>query len=212
MGKTSASNISKESEVPYGRIYDVLASLERKGLIKVVPEKTKKYLPANPQQLKEYINSRKNELDEIERKIEEYKSVYERHEKEPVEIVKGKNNFYKLIREMKKPQKYDYAIRYNFDLSPELMREAEFLIKKRGDFRTLGRIDEETEKNVRERRKISKNIKPIKNEGVAMAIIDDEEIMITLIKSNTIMLVRDKPFIKLMKELFLNYYKNSKSQ
>ena len=76
----------------------------------------------------------------------------------------------------------------------------------------MGRIDEETEKNVRERRKISKNIKPIKNEGVAMAIIDDEEIMITLIKSNTIMLVRDKPFIKLMKELFLNYYKNSKSQ
>ena len=59
---------------------------------------------------------------------------------------------------------------------------------------------------------INKNIKPIKNDGVAMAIIDDEELMITLIKSNTIMLVRDKPFIKIMKELFLNYYKNSKSQ
>lgn len=207
IGKSSASQISKESSVPYGRIYDILASLERKNLVKVVPEKTKKFVPSDPQQLKEYISLKKKELDEVEREIIEYKAVYERHEKEPIEIVKGKNNFYKLVREMKKPQKYEYNVKYEFDLNPEFMREAEFLIKKSGDFKTLGRIDSETEKNVRMWRTISKNIKAIENEGVALSIVDDEQIMITLIKSNTNLLIRDKPFIKLIKEFFLNYYK-----
>ena len=55
-------------------------------------------------------------------------------------------------------------------------------------------------------KKIDPNIKKIDNEGVAMSILDDEEIMIAMIKSNTIMLIKDKPFVKIMRVLFENYY------
>lgn len=53
---------------------------------------------------------------------------------------------------------------------------------------------------------IKKDIKKIENEGVAISIVDDEEILITLIKSNTIMLIRDKPFTKIMKKMFIATY------
>ena len=45
-GKLSANDLSGKSGVPYGRIYDVLESLKNKGLVVVVPEKTKKFIPA----------------------------------------------------------------------------------------------------------------------------------------------------------------------
>ena len=48
LGKAGASEISKESGVPYSRIYDVLASLEHKGLVKIIPEKGKKFIRATP--------------------------------------------------------------------------------------------------------------------------------------------------------------------
>jgi len=47
-GKSTAAELSKDSGVVYGRIYDVLASLESKGLIKIIPEKTKKFVPSDP--------------------------------------------------------------------------------------------------------------------------------------------------------------------
>ena len=36
--------------------------------------------------------------------------------------------------------------------------------------------------------------------------MDDEEVMIALIKSDTTLLIRDKPFAKLMKKMFLATY------
>jgi len=209
LGKTSAGHISKESGVPYGRIYNVLESLEEKGLVKVVPEKTKKYVPSDPSQLHDYVASRKQKLEEIEKKIKEYKTIYEEHGKEAVQVVTGKKNFYKIIRQMPKAQKYDYTIKYTFELHPEFIREAKRIKKQKIDYRVLGRIDPETEKNIREWKKIAPNIKPIKNEGIAMSLVDGKELMIAMIKSNTIMLVKDKPFIDLMEELFLNYYDNN---
>ncbi|MEK6927420.1 MAG: helix-turn-helix domain-containing protein [Nanoarchaeota archaeon] len=209
LGKVTSSVVSAESGVSYGRIYNVLASLESKGLVKTIPEKTKKFIPADPKQLHDFILSKKQALEEAEKKILEYKKIYESSEKESVSIVKGKNNFYRLIREMKKPEKYEYDIKYNFESHPEFMREADFLINKKGSFKCLGRIDKETEKNVHEWKKVSKNIKQIENDGIAMAVIDDFETMITLINSNTILLIRDKAFAKIMKKMFEATYEKA---
>jgi len=209
LGKSTASEICKESGVPYGRIYDVLASLEGKGLVKVLPEKTKSYVPSDPKSLHDYIQKRKEQLDEIEKQVKEFKSLYEEYAEEPVQIAKGKKNFYRIFRQLHKPDKTSYSLKYTFELHPEFIREVKRLKKKGADYRALGRIDEETKQGVEEWKKITPNIKPIENEGVAISIVDDKEIMIALIKSNVIMLIKDKPFIKIMKTLFLNYYEQS---
>jgi len=195
--------------VPYGRIYDILASLEEKGLVRTVPEKTKKYVASDPEKLHTIIDSKIKSLMEIDTKVKELKKVYEENEKEPVAVVKGKGNFYKIAKEIKEAEKYEYNIKYNFELHHEFIRGANDKITNRIEHKNIGRIDKETEKAIKEWKTIHKEIKPIENEGVAMSIVDDEEVMIALIKSNTTMLIRDKAFAKIMKQLFIKYYMNT---
>jgi sugar-specific transcriptional regulator TrmB len=206
LGKTTAGHICKESQVPYGRIYNVLESLEEKGLIKVIPEDTKKYIPSDPEKLHEIIDTRIKSLMEIDNKVKELKKIYEEHDVEPVILAKGKSNFYKIVKELKESEKYEYNIKYSFEVNPTWIRKTKEKSLKGVENKSLGRFDSETKKAIKEWKIIQKEIKPIKNEGVALSIIDDEEVMIGLIKSNTTMLIRDKAFAKVMRQLFVKYY------
>lgn len=209
LGKTSAGRLAKESSVPYGRIYTVLASLEEKGLVTVLPEKTKLYVPASPEALSDYIQKRKNDLEEVEQKIKEYKTLYDTHGGEAVQVAKGKHNFHALARQMNPAKKYSYSIKYLFERSPVHVQKSKASVKKGIDKKTLGRYDEETKKDYDFWKKIVKNQKPIENEGVLMAIRDDQTVLLGLIKSNTTLFINDAPFAKLMKTLFDNYYENN---
>ncbi len=210
LGKAGASEISKESGVPYSRIYDVLASLEHKGLVKIIPEKGKKFTPGDPSSLKKLIDEKKQSLDALDKDIERLKIMYEKAEKEPVEMAMGKKNFYKIEQEMPKPKKCEYNIKYTSEYQPVWAREEKVYLKKGIDIRGLARTDSETLPNIQKWLKVNKKIKQIENDGVAISIRDDSAIMLTLIKSNVTMLIRDKPFIALMKELFLKYYESAK--
>lgn len=48
------------------------------------------------------------------------------------------------------------------------------------------------------------------NEGVAMSIIDEKEVMICLINSNATLLLRDQAFAKVMKKCFKKHTKQQK--
>jgi sugar-specific transcriptional regulator TrmB len=209
LGKLTAANISKESQVPYGRIYTVLASLEEKGLIKTIPEETKKYVPSDPEKLHEIIDTRIKSLMDIDNKVKELKKIYEEHDIEPVLIAKGKSNFYKVSKETKKPQKSNYTIKYSFEPNPIWMRDTKERIKAGVEVKHIGSFNKDTEKAIKEWKTVIKEIKPIDNDGIAMSIIDDEEVMIGLIKSNVTMLIRDRAFAKIMRQLFIKYYMNT---
>lgn len=209
LGKASSSQVSKDSGVSYSRIYDVLASLENKGFVKVIPEKSKKFIPSDPQILREKVLEKKKALDELEKEIENLKQIYAQKEVDIVQVAQGQRNFYKLEREMHTAQNYEYDINYTSEYRPVWVREQNELTKKGVDVKTLARFDEETKVNIEKWKEIGKQILPILNEGVAVSIRDDKEILIALIKSNTILLVRDVPFVKLMKELFSKYHANA---
>ncbi len=209
LGKAGASQISKDSGVSYSRIYDVLASLEHKGLVKVIPEASKKFIPSDPKILKEKVLEKKKALEELEKELENLKQLYELKEGEVVQVAQGQRNFYKLEAEMPVAQEYEYDIKFSSEYRPVFVREAKEVIKKGVDFKNLVKYDEETEKNVNNWLKISKNIRKIENEGVAISIRDDKSILIALIKSNTILLIKDSPFVKIMKTLFSNYYERT---
>ncbi|MHA2102638.1 MAG: TrmB family transcriptional regulator [Candidatus Hodarchaeales archaeon] len=66
MGLSTAKEISDESEVPFGRIYDVLGSLEDKGLIERQDSRPKKYLANEPKIIMKNLLAIKNqELDQL---------------------------------------------------------------------------------------------------------------------------------------------------
>ncbi len=205
-GALTAANCAKQSQVPYGRIYTVLDSLERKGLIKILPEQTKKFVPSDPQELDELITKKKDSLDALKQKIKAYKTLYHERKPEAIQISYDRHNFHKLVAQMKKAEHYSYSIKYAFATDPAFMRDVKELTAQKVDYRALGRIDKETAPSVKKWHTITTHIRHIPNEGVAVSIIDDEEMLISCITTNTMMLIKDKPLIKLMKELFLRYY------
>jgi len=61
-GALTASQISEYSEVPYSKIYEVLASLEKKGWIKAERGRPSKYYPKSPSEALEVARLRLEEM------------------------------------------------------------------------------------------------------------------------------------------------------
>jgi sugar-specific transcriptional regulator TrmB len=207
--KSGASEISRSSGVPYGRIYTVLESLEEKNLIKCIAGEKKQYAASDPENLHTIIDTRIKKLMEIDSQIKELKKIYEDKNEEKILLFKGRKNLHKALEETKAPKEYKYLILYKYDTNPEILREIKDTIKSKVELKILGRIDNETSPNVKEFKTINKEIKPIKNEGVTLEIVDDTEVMINLIKSDTALFIKDEAFAKIMKQLFIKYYMNT---
>ena len=212
MGKASAFQISQDSEVPYGRIYDTLYSLASKGLVVVVPEESKKFALGNPEVMNEMLNQREKELGRAREEIKELKQVYKELGEEPIEIVKGKRNFFRLIKKLPKANKYAYSFKFALDTSPELIRHDKERIAKGVDGRALASSNQAINDNIREW--ISKSpkasIKRFDFDKVACEIVDDKITWFALVESNITFIVRDENFVKLMRELFKTAWKQSK--
>ncbi len=206
LGKAGASDISRESGVPYGRIYDVLDTLIAKNLVKLIPEKAKRYTLSGPEVLRELIDKQKAQLDTLRKEAEEIKQEYEGEE--VVFIAKGKRNFYKLTHALPDPKKTDFRIKYTVEWQPTWARNEKENLNKGFDVRNLVRSDKDTMDNIRKYFNFDKRIKmrSFKNSGVAAEICDDYA-WFALIKSNTLVVIKDKPFIELMQQLFKDAWK-----
>jgi HTH-type transcriptional regulator, sugar sensing transcriptional regulator len=204
LGKSSSVQISQDSDVPYGRVYDILNSLVNKKLVKIIPEKSKKFAPADPRILDELLKKKFEELQGIKQKVEKLKEDYSQKDEETVWVVKGKRNFYRAIGSLPE-DKNQLAIRYTAELNPKWIRNM-----KKINSKNLVRVDSETIDNISAWKKHHPKLelRKIKNTGVAIDIRDNY-CWVALIKSNTLLVIKDKAFIDLMKTLFLNTYKNA---
>lgn len=210
LGKATASEISRESGVPYGRIYDTLNSLVSRGLVSIIPEKSKKFVAAPPEIFESLLNKRIEEMNELKETIKHMKTIYTTTE-EPVEIAKGRRNFYKIIKKMPKTKQYAYTIKYTAETKPEWIRDWRNLIKKNIDARVLVRYDENTRHNTEKWKKLVPGIKQKKFDidNIAGEIIDDKAVFFALIESNVTILIRDQAFAKLMRKFYESVWEKS---
>jgi len=209
LGKTGSGDLSRESGVSYSKIYNVLDSLINKGLVDVIPEKTKKFVPSDPEALVKLIEEKQKKLEQAKEKAREMKQFYDVKEKNPVSMGLGRKGFYKIVKQLDKTKDFSYSVKWTSEYRDDWYGSHKAKIEKGKDLKILTRYDDETKKDARKYLKINKNIRAFENEGVAMDIRDDEEVMIALIKSNVTLLVKDEPFAKIMKKMFLETYKNA---
>jgi sugar-specific transcriptional regulator TrmB len=207
-GKLSAGQVSAKANVPYGKVYNILNSLINKGLARIIPEKTKQFVPCDPESLIKFIEKKEKKLEKAKEKAKELKKFYG-EEKNPVTMDFGVSGFHRLVKEIDTFHKYDYTIKWSSELRPEWIRSTEKGHKLKADIKTLSRYDEETKKKVDEWLKVQPNIRKFDNEGVAIAIADDKQVLISLIKSNVTLLINNPEFTKIMRQLFLEAYKNA---
>lgn len=208
-GNLSASDISKMSKVPYSRIYDVLSSLEQKGFVRIIPEKTKKFAPADPKQLSEILEKKQESISNLKEEIKKLSQLYEIKEKNPILVGYGKPAFYKILKEMSQPKKFDYNVKWSSEYRPEWEAKYKEEVKKGIDNRVLCRYDKETALNIHQWIKAGrKKIKKFENRGAVISMVDNET-LITLINQNCTLLIRDSAFSDIMSRLFLGAYHNA---
>ncbi len=203
-GKASAPAISRDSGVPYGRIYDTLDSLVNKGLAVVVPEKTKKFSPADPAELGKLLTRKEKELQKLRQSISQLKKIYKEAKEEPVEIVKGKRNFYKIIRKLPVSKKSSYMFKFTGEFVPRFVNHTEVHLRSGVDVRHFVKYDSETRKTFEKWKAKFPDLKMKKFEfdKVAGRIVDEELVWFALVESNVNIIIRDSNFARLMKKLF----------
>ena len=105
MGATTARQISKDSNVPYSKIYEVLNSLEKKGWIRIQAGRPKRYYAKAPVESLELTKLRlQNTMKTWQKSFsEELQPIYDRiemGEKPDVWIFRGESNAIAKLKEM----------------------------------------------------------------------------------------------------------------
>ncbi|MAG45286.1 MAG: hypothetical protein CMH63_00750 [Nanoarchaeota archaeon] len=97
LGEAKVSQILQKSELNSGRIYDVLNSLENKGLVsEITKKKIKLFIPSPPERILDYLNKKENQIEKDKKEItkimphlsEKFKQI---KQKTNVEVFLGTN-------------------------------------------------------------------------------------------------------------------------
>jgi len=208
-GSCTASILAKESNVPYGRIYDVLNNLEKKCLIRIIPDKTKKYTIANSEFFTKLVQTKIEQLIGLKKEISEIQKINEEKIGEVVELGRGREGFLQIVKDKPEPEHTMFTLRsdaaYKSQWEASLKRYRKDKVKTKA---LIGRQNDTLE-NIKKVKKIHPNIKHFESSDVGFQVIDEKEVIICLDKSNVTLRIKDEPLANLMKKLFLLAYDNS---
>lgn len=106
-GELSAGAVSKQTSIPYSKVYSVLENLERKGWVELGSGRPKLYYPRSPSEaMRAEITKQENKMRELETLIvSELQPAYEKREireKPEIWIIRGEENISAKIREILK--------------------------------------------------------------------------------------------------------------
>lgn len=104
-GKLTASEVSRESQIPYSKVYDVLSSLEKKGWIQSEHARPIRYYPKPPGEAVETAQLKlRHELEfGVKTILRELQPIYEREERRErpdLWIVRGEFNILARIQDV----------------------------------------------------------------------------------------------------------------
>jgi len=105
-GKSTTTNLTKETGIHRTYIYDILEKLKEKGLVSQIKEEGKQYFMAtDPSRLKDYLNEKLGIVEKILPELNELKKS--NSEETTVEVFKGKEGIKLILNDMVKEGK-DY--------------------------------------------------------------------------------------------------------
>ena len=146
MGTSKAGSISKASEVPQSKIYEVLEQLMNKQLVEVFEGRPKEYRAAEPEvALKNLLEEKVRDIETIKEKVESIGSFLKPTKKDEVSggvwIIKGekfKEFFNKTAEMMDRSEQYVYAITRDFSRSASMAESLRRCIKRGVKVRVIG--------------------------------------------------------------------------
>ncbi|MCD6092538.1 MAG: TrmB family transcriptional regulator [Candidatus Aenigmarchaeota archaeon] len=115
-----ATELSKLSEVPRARIYDILSTLARKGWVNILEGTPTKYTSSNFNIIKKKVEEKENKLKKSKTVILEEIEAYSKGDEEVMseaaqELILGKENVMKVITNLIQTSKSEIVINYFSD-------------------------------------------------------------------------------------------------
>lgn len=223
LGATGAVELARKSGVPFGKIYDVLYSLELKGFVKVVLGKPKSFSPANPSLVMEMLAKKKeDELISFKKELKDAEKELSKLSpgtKNPaVSIIRGEPNIkHARITEVIEAEK-EYCGIISPDIStgpiPGLDKFLKEKIKKGVVFRWIENpADEATKNKIKAKIRAGAQIRLGKQTGYNLAIVDNKKLRLELndpAQGRVSILVENPNLAKELKEFFDDKWRHSK--
>lgn len=191
IGLSTSSIVSKESKVPYGRIYSVLSSLESKGFIKTYSGRPKRFLAIEPRViLNKFIDKKLLEIEAIQKEndkfIQELEGLSKKEKTEPLEVVniiEGRKNYLNLSVKLHKKAHKEWRTIHRLPIyQPHL--QSYYEAARRGvKIRILTHITEENQENLRIWKKLNVSIRNLKRIPSTFTAIDDTDVILRLSES-----------------------------
>lgn len=101
LGSAFVTEIAKKTNVHRVNIYDVLESLQEKGLVASVIKINKKiFSPANPEELKKLLIKKEEELKQTEQELSELSNIFKKTVKREVQLFKGKLGLKTVLKDV----------------------------------------------------------------------------------------------------------------
>lgn len=145
-GPAKAGSISKQSDVPQSKIYEVLDQLADKQLVEVFDGRPKEFKAAEPEMaIKNMLEEKVREIDSLKAKIEEMSTFLKPIKKEEtlggIWSIKGekyKEFFNKASEMLRRADQYVYAITRDFSRTSLLSEEVKKSIRRGVKVRVIG--------------------------------------------------------------------------
>lgn len=221
MGKTTAYRLSENSEVPFGRVYEILESLENKGLVTLESKDPKKYEAVNPEiGLRALLNEKGKEWKEEKEELEDFIDSLEYKEKEVEEVkfVKSKEVYYKKLEQLVKNAKEEILSVVGGLGAAESTRAEEYerkFVEGGGSVKMMVTVTQENRQRVKRAQDIGIDLKDSPFEGIRLHVVDEEKTLIAVNKPSMIferaaLIVEDEDFSRSVKRMFNSVWEKQK--
>lgn len=214
-GSLKVSQITKESSVPNGQIYNTLDSLEEKSLINLIPDKIKKYQSKSIKYIKDLLEEKQKELNNLNKELDQLKEIESQRTNNEILIARGKKGFHKMILEWNSMKlgssPYIYEIKWNADVADKNIQKIANNAKKKGKIKKVLYDYNASKENIKTWEKIAPDYNFIEAEGIAMSITSTST-LISILDLNSTLLIKSKTFSNTMAKLFEGYFENFNSK
>lgn len=188
IGLSTSSVISKKSNVPYGRIYSVLSSLESKGFVKIYQGAPKRFMAIEPRIiLNKIIDKKVIEINNIKNKnnkfIQELEISTKKEITKPLElinIIEGKKNYLNLSVKLHKKAQKEWRTIHRLPLYPPHLQAYKDIIKRGVKVRVLTHVTDENRENLKIWKGLNIEIRNLKSIPSRFTVIDDSDVVLRL--------------------------------
>ena len=224
LNSATPREISADSLVPQNKLYQIIKSFEKLGILASLPSEIKKYKLIN---FKTFINSKIKEKESHLKQLKQSSKSLEKEKQNEKEeqfifsLIKGQQAIMNKLAEQNPKVKHEVlGVQRNWKVWAEGLRAMQNAIKKGVKVKIIGAINPETQKRAEEWKSLGCQVRAYNNKfgehPLRFTIFDNKEARVTIGKPEipnpedyVTIWTTSKPLISILRKQFMDMWKES---